>query len=99
MQFGSFVAGVEADINYIDRNNGSTGSFPSVASPAVGTDFRVSRGNGDNWFGTVRGRLGFAFDRALIYLTGGLAYGEQKLTVPAVGSGSDGGGASVSGLM
>lgn len=75
MQFGSFVAGVEADINYIDRNNGSTGSFPSVASPAVGTDFRVSRGNGDNWFGTVRGRLGFAFDRALVYATGGLAYG------------------------
>ena len=30
---------------------------------------------GSTIFGTVRGRLGFAFDRALIYVTGGLAYG------------------------
>jgi outer membrane immunogenic protein len=28
-----------------------------------------------NWFGTLRGRAGYAFDRALIYGTGGLAYG------------------------
>jgi outer membrane immunogenic protein len=30
------------------------------------------------WFGTVRGRLGYAFDRALIYGTGGFAYGSVK---------------------
>jgi outer membrane immunogenic protein len=29
-----------------------------------------------DWFGTLRGRLGYAaLDRALIYVTGGLAYG------------------------
>jgi outer membrane immunogenic protein len=27
------------------------------------------------WFGTVRGRLGYSYDRALIYFTGGFAYG------------------------
>lgn len=27
------------------------------------------------WFGTVRARLVFAFDRALIYVAGGFAYG------------------------
>ncbi|MCV5185543.1 outer membrane beta-barrel protein, partial [Escherichia coli] len=28
-----------------------------------------------DWFGTVRGRLGYAFDRWLVYGTGGFAYG------------------------
>ena len=32
--------------------------------------------NNGNWFGTLRARAGFAFDRALIYATGGLAYGD-----------------------
>ena len=29
-----------------------------------------------NFFGTVRGRLGYAFDRVLFYGTGGFAYGD-----------------------
>ena len=32
--------------------------------------------NGLDWFSTVRLRAGFAFDRMLIYATGGLAFGE-----------------------
>ena len=28
-----------------------------------------------DWFGTVRGRVGYAFDRTLVYAMGGLAYG------------------------
>lgn len=79
MQFGSFVAGVEGDINYLDRKNGGSGAFPTPANVGPGfddrTDFAVSRGNGSNYFGTLRGRLGFAFDRALVYGTGGLAFG------------------------
>lgn len=35
---------------------------------------------GLDWFGTVRGRLGYAFDRALVYATGGLAYGAGRRT-------------------
>jgi outer membrane immunogenic protein len=31
-----------------------------------------------NWFGTVRGRLGYAFDRTLVYATGGFAYGQVE---------------------
>jgi outer membrane immunogenic protein len=74
MQFGSFVVGVEGDINYLDRgNNGSVS--------AVGTDgytYTFNRGDSNNWFGTVRARLGFAFDRALIYGTGGFAFGGKN---------------------
>ena len=30
----------------------------------------------NNWFGTARGRVGYAFDRFLPYFTGGLAFGD-----------------------
>ncbi len=68
----SFVMGVEGDLNYIDRNNGSSVAVPAIA-PA--TYFVVNRGSQNNFFGTLRARLGFSFDRALIYATGGLAFG------------------------
>jgi outer membrane immunogenic protein len=79
MQSGSFVYGVEADLNYRDRKRGSNGVFPAPADLTPGfddrTDFTVSQGRATNWFGTLRGRLGFAFDRVLVYGTGGLAIG------------------------
>ncbi|MFG1464421.1 outer membrane protein [Xanthobacter sp. DSM 24535] len=33
-----------------------------------------------DYFGTVRARLGYAFDRVLPYVTGGLAYGKNTIT-------------------
>lgn len=33
------------------------------------------------WFGTLRGRAGFAFSNVLLYVTAGLAYGGTKLSV------------------
>src|SRR4029078_3737370 len=30
----------------------------------------------NNWFGTVRGRVGYAWDRFLPYFTGGVAFGD-----------------------
>src|SRR4051794_28034960 len=54
MQFGSFVAGVEGDINYLDRKNGGNGAFPAPVdvNGAGGftdrTDFAVSRGGNNN---------------------------------------------------
>jgi len=40
------------------------------------------------WFGTVRGRLGYAFDRFLPYVTGGLAVGDVKTSATGFGSSS-----------
>jgi outer membrane immunogenic protein len=34
-----------------------------------------------NWFGTVRGRIGYAFGPTLVYATGGFAFGEVENTV------------------
>jgi outer membrane immunogenic protein len=68
MQFGPFVAGIEADLSYTDLD--SHDSFISTFDdPSV---FRQEL----DFFGTVRGRVGVAFDRVLVYATGGLAYAD-----------------------
>ncbi|NBJ13881.1 outer membrane protein [Microvirga arsenatis] len=67
-QIGSFVLGAEADIQYADI--GGDSDFDGI--------FNGDDDDDDSWFGTVRARAGVAFDRALIYATGGLAYGEIR---------------------
>src|SRR6185312_14181518 len=47
-----------------------------LAGGQVGFNYQID-GRLD-WFGTVRGRAGVAFDRFLIYATGGAAFGQSK---------------------
>lgn len=76
-QIGSFVLGVEADIQWADFNVENrltfvpTG-FPPSFVPAVLSDDDME------WFGTVRARAGVAFDRVLVYATGGFAYSDNN---------------------
>jgi outer membrane immunogenic protein len=37
-----------------------------------------------NWFGTIRGRLGYTFGSALVYGTGGFAFGNVENSIAAV---------------
>ena len=69
------VIGIEADAQYLDfgRNRRD-----AAISGAVAPGFSVVDPRGLSsldFFGTVRGRLGYAFDRTLVYGTGGFAYG------------------------
>ncbi|MGO4704147.1 outer membrane protein, partial [Microvirga sp. 2MCAF38] len=66
-QVGQFVIGAETDLQYADLGHRNNDVF-------VGT-FGFNNKSSDNYFGTVRVRAGYAFDRALIYATGGFAYG------------------------
>jgi outer membrane immunogenic protein len=80
-QFGvgsGFVAGIEADIQWADlnNNNNNNGAFFDAAGNAIIVG--GNNNNGTDWFGTVRPRLGYAFDRALIYITGGLAFTDNN---------------------
>ena len=81
-QVGQFVFGIEADLDFITRGSRGNGNGSVVLPVALGgigatTAFTTgSRNSGGNYFGTVRPRIGFAIDRALIYVTGGLAYGD-----------------------
>ena len=75
-QFGAWVAGVEADINY--RGNGDNNGFNILGTGNNYNNYGLYHSGADrgNWFGTLRARLGFALDRTLIYATGGLAVGD-----------------------
>jgi len=69
-QAGSFVFGLETDIQ------GSSGSG-DVRGRQGGN---VLNATGETpWFGTVRGRVGYAVNQWLFYVTGGGAYGENRL--------------------
>ncbi|WP_262028936.1 outer membrane protein [Microvirga sp. Mcv34] len=65
-QIGSFVVGLEGDIQYADF-----GGNDVILADGTVADF-----NNSDWFGTVRARAGVAFDRALIYATGGFAFAD-----------------------
>lgn len=69
-QVGQTVFGVETDLSYSDIDSGGKGIAKSLASSSI------------DYFGTVRGRVGYAVDRFLPYLTAGYAYGGGKVTVP-----------------
>ncbi|MBD2745100.1 porin family protein [Microvirga sp. BT688] len=70
-QIGSFVVGLEGDIQYADF--GREGAFDIDGD---GPDDGVFESS--DWFGTVRARAGVAFDRALIYATGGFAFADDS---------------------
>lgn len=62
-----FVVGVETDIQGT--------AFAKADAAYLGTTPYYSVRPSLDYFGTVRGRLGYAFDRVLVYGTGGFAYG------------------------
>jgi outer membrane immunogenic protein len=75
-QIGNWVIGVEADIQYADLNQSKSNTVVTLNPGVVGfAGAANSNFGGIDWFGTVRGRLGYAWDRLLVYGTGGFAYG------------------------
>ena len=70
------VIGVEADAQYLDFGRNRNSAFLTGGALAPGYYVTDPRGLSSlDYFGTVRGRLGYAFDRTLVYGTGGFAYG------------------------
>lgn len=76
-QFNQVVWGVETDLDW----------------SGIKGDDNCSRGTRcevkNDWLGTARLRLGWANDRWMPYLTGGLAYGDVKANVNGFPGGSD----------
>jgi outer membrane immunogenic protein len=88
----SFLIGIEADASWSDISGELTGTVTApggTLSFAAGTDL--------NWFGTVRGRIGWiATPTFLVYATGGWAFGETTSFFNATGFGGGGGGGATS---
>ena len=71
-QIGEYVFGIEGDGDWtnLSGNSGSScGAITAVLTPPVGCQTQ------SQWLATVRGRVGYAFDRILLYSTAGGAFG------------------------
>ena len=69
LQFGAGVIGLEGDIMWSSLDVSEAGYYTG--------DYYVMHSDWD-WLATLRARAGVAVDRALIYVTGGLAIVDRK---------------------
>lgn len=93
-QYQNWVYGLETDFNFLDGQRAPMGTFaapPSYAAMGVGS-YTLNPNSGSTYFSSFRGRLGFAADRTLYYVTGGIANGGWRgastLTLNGGGPGS-----------
>jgi outer membrane immunogenic protein len=76
-QTANIVLGLEGDVDW-SRLQGNTVS--TLCPNGCSTN--------DTWLSTVRGRVGYSFDRVMPYVTGGLAVGDIRAAVPGLAGGS-----------
>lgn len=77
-QTSRYVYGLEADISFTDVSDSGNFVTPQINTGlAQGNVFKSEL----NYLGTARARAGYAFDRTLVYGTGGLAFGRTTRSV------------------
>src|SRR3569833_1334814 len=77
LQFSSFVVGLEGDFQGTSiKSSQDLGGGGTVEGKIPA-------------FATVRGRVGFAFDRMMLYGTGGWAYTDSKLNISGPGGSAE----------
>ncbi len=85
----NWVFGIEADFQGSGQKHSNSFSIPFLVSgppPGPGVPGNIitsgtlttSHEEKLEWFGTVRGRIGYAWDNVMVYATGGLAYGHVE---------------------
>lgn len=78
-QIQQYVLGFETDLDWVGGEK--TATFTSLPNGVV--TLNATQTAGLEALGTVRARLGYAIDRNLFFVTGGLAYGEVKASTMA----------------
>jgi outer membrane immunogenic protein len=69
------VLGIVADLQ-ASNMRASANATSAVVLPGAPVPTTQSNSAQENWFGTVRGKVGYAINNVLMYGTGGLAYGK-----------------------
>jgi len=88
---GNWVIGIEGDVSWTNLN----GSAPSIAPFNPTLTYQTNQ----RWMDTVRGRIGYAWDRVLVYGTGGAAFTGENVSVCGPVGGCAGGSANVTGWV
>ena len=85
-QLGSFVFGVEGDGDWTNLSGnsgagcGAIGALVTASNPSFNCEAK------NDWLATARGRVGYAFDRILVYGTGGAAFGDVQAGLNGTGA-------------
>jgi outer membrane immunogenic protein len=74
LQLSTIVVGLEGDIDWSNIKGSTTTNCVSTCETS------------NSWLGTARGRIGYAFDRFLPYVTAGAAFGNVKGSVAGFGN-------------
>jgi iron complex outermembrane recepter protein len=72
-QVGAVVFGIEADGDWTDASG--FGTFTATSSTSLCAGGCLTK---NSWLGTARGRVGYAYDRFLVYGTAGAAFGNVQ---------------------
>jgi outer membrane immunogenic protein len=83
-QVNNFVLGLQGEFD-------GTGTGNSKYSSLLGGDTYQSSFN-QNWIASIDGRLGYAMDRTLLYVLGGVAWSSNSAHLNNLGPGVDGNG-------
>jgi outer membrane immunogenic protein len=73
---GNVVFGIEGDVDAHHWNASRTAAGAGIPTPFVAGDNFTASGD---WQASLRGRLGYALDRTLLYVTGGVAWTDVKV--------------------
>ena len=78
-QIGQLVLGIEGDYDWQNIRGASQNTL--VCGPIIGVGGGCDTAS--NWIGTIRGRVGYAFDRIMVYGTAGGAVTDLKASYGA----------------
>jgi outer membrane immunogenic protein len=99
MEPEGFYGGLQAGYNYQTASNWVFGIEADIALASIDDEITDELGNFDGstadsvkaetaWAGTLRGRVGYAADSLLIFVTGGLALADSEVTSVDCGAGN-----------